>query len=457
MERKPHPDDWRPLPGPQTRFLSLTCFEALYGGAAGGGKSDALLVDAARYIGRGHGGAYHALLLRRTFPELEASLIKRSWDLYPRLGGRYNEQKKIWKFPAGELVQFGHVQHESDVFKYQGDEFQFVGFDELTSFAKSQYIYLFSRVRSSRGVPCRVRAATNPGNEGHEWVFERFGAWLDPESKKPVDPSKVAYFLRCPDEVERMMPKGTPGAKGRTFVPARLEDNPYLFADGQYEAVLNSLDPVSRARLRNGNWLIKPARGIYFNRTQFRFEDAAPAVAQRIRYWDRAATEAKPGTDPDWTVGVRLARTGDGQWWVEDVVRMRGNPGQVEAVIRSTAELDGKAVTVGLEQEPGASGVSEIAYLTKALEGFHVRPNKKRVDKIVSAGPVSAQVFQHNVHIVRGPWNEAFVSELEQFPEGSHDDQVDGLSGGFSLLAGSSPATLTDFRRFMGQAPRARF
>ena len=169
-----------PNPGPQTRFLGLTCFEALYGGAAGGGKSASLLVDSIRYVGRGYGANYHAILFRRTYPELEKSLIKESRGLYPRLGGVYNEVKSTWTFPGGEIVEFAHIQHEKDVFKYQGAAFQFIGFDELTSFTETQYLYLISRVRSSTGVPCRVRSATNPGNEGHEWVFSRWGLWLDP-------------------------------------------------------------------------------------------------------------------------------------------------------------------------------------------------------------------------------------------------------------------------------------
>src|SRR5687767_2998063 len=95
VTREAHPDDWFPHEGPQSEFLALTCFEALYGGAAGGGKSDALLVDAIRYVGRGYGTAYQAALFRRTFPELESSLVRRSHDLYPRLGGRYSEQKRL--------------------------------------------------------------------------------------------------------------------------------------------------------------------------------------------------------------------------------------------------------------------------------------------------------------------------------------------------------------------------
>lgn len=427
---------WKPLPGPQTRFLSLTCGEALYGGAAGGGKSDSLLIDAVRYVGRGYGANYHALLLRRTYPEISKSLIKRSKQLYPLLGGIYNKTDHVWTFPGGELVEFGHAQHEDSIENYQGGALQYVGWDEATTFTPYQYLYLFSRCRSAHGVPCRIRGATNPGGESHDFFFERYAPWLDqrPEYKGPKAlPGQVLYFVR--DEAggqERVVPKGTPGALGRTFVPAQLEDNPFLFNGGAYARGLLELDPVTYARQRNGDWLTKPGKGLYFRRAMFadRFVAAAPIhVKRRLRYWDRAAT-----VDGDWTVGTKMSLDLQDVTTVEDVVRFRGDPGTVEANIKATAEADGKAIRQCLEQDPGSAGLAEVLYLIKALKGFDARRYPKRANKVVAAGPFSAQCAVSNVRIVRAPWNEVWLVELEAFPEGKNDDQVDSAGGGYAAL-----------------------
>lgn len=175
---------WRPNPGPQTRFLALASYEVAYGGSAGSGKSAALLMGALRFVDR---PAYCALLLRRTFPELEKSLIERSFQLYPKAfpGTRYNEQKKVWLFPGGARVYFGHLERDADVHAYQSAEFQYLGFDELTSFTERQYTYMLSRARSATGIPIRIRGATNPGGEGHDWVFKRWVILAPSEGARP--------------------------------------------------------------------------------------------------------------------------------------------------------------------------------------------------------------------------------------------------------------------------------
>lgn len=214
---------------PQTAFLVLDCREAFYGGAAGGGKSDALLMAALQYVDQ---PGYHALLLRRTFPELEGAdgLITKSheWLGAHRERGEvhWNEQKHRWTFPAGATVQFGHVQDEAAMYRYQGQAYQFIGFDELTHFTERQYEYIaFSRIRrllshEEAGIPVRARSASNPGNIGHGWVKSRF------------------------------LTDRTPGV---VFVPAKISDNPGLDADS-YVSDLGHLPDALRRQLLDGDW-----------------------------------------------------------------------------------------------------------------------------------------------------------------------------------------------------------
>lgn len=435
--RAPHPDDWRPHPGPQSRFLSLTCFEALYGGAAGGGKSESLLIDAVRYVGRGYGSAYQAILFRRSFPDLEKSLIERSRLLYPRLGGVYNEGRHVWRFPSGERVLFSHLEHDSSVQDHQSAEYQFVGFDELTHFSRHQYTYLLSRVRSSRGVPVRIRSATNPGGDGHDWVFERWRPWLDPAHPQRVAAGQVVY-LRRQEGVEVVVPKGTSGALGRCFVPARLSDNPSLAAS-DYGVQLEELDPVTYQRLRWGNWLIKPARGLYFKRNWFARLEARPLGARWVRAWDLAATlPTEDSPDPDWTCGVLMGQHGD-QVVVADVVRLRGGPGDVEAAIKVTAANDGVQVPIVLPQDPGQAGVSQIAAFRRLLPGHAVLARRPTGDKITRAGPFSSAAFGKRCAYVAGAWNDAYFATLESFPDG-HDDDVDASADAYAEVATPTPS-----------------
>jgi predicted phage terminase large subunit-like protein len=337
-------------------------------------------------------------------------------------------------------------------------------FDELTHFTEKQYRAIRARIRSSTpGLPRYSRATSNPGGEGHDWVFKRFGPWLDPDYEIPgrekrVDasgrklppaiPGEVLWFVSGERGEDVWVAKGTRDvegteAKSRCFIPARLSDNPRLVEnDPGYVAALRDLDPVRRAQLKDGDWLVKPAKGLYFKRAHYtdRFVDVPPAVVRdRVRYWDRAAT-----VDGDWTVGAKLSLTEEGLIFIEDIVRFRGEPGVVEANIKTTAELDGLAVLQCLEQDPGSAGKAEIAYLIRALAGFNVRSFPKRVNKIVAAGPLSSQSTAGNVRIVRAAWNAAFIAEAEEFPEGKNDDQIDAASGAYSAVLSTESVSYDD-------------
>ena len=244
---------WRPTEK-QGQFLASSDFETLYGGAAGGGKSDALLIDA---LCLQHGGIdsknHRAMLFRRSYPELK-DLIGRSHDIYGAISpsAKYNQQDKDWTFPSGAKVEFGYLQHDSDRLKYRGRSWNYIGFDELTLWPTPVcYLYLHSRCRTTdRSLPRYIRGATNPDGPGQKWVMERFGI------------SQSGQATRIPVDIEDPE-AGTKTTIYRRFIPARLVDNPYLTGTGYRETLL-SLPPDERDALLKGLWVGNRIRGAYY-------------------------------------------------------------------------------------------------------------------------------------------------------------------------------------------------
>jgi len=388
----------------QLAYLVLDTEEAFYGGAAGGGKSDCLLMAALQYVDVPD---YAAILFRRTYADLSlpGALMDRAKEWLYQTDAKWKDTEKTWVFPSGATVTFGYLENDQDKYRYQSSEFQFIGFDELTQFQESQYTYLFSRLRRLKvsEVPLRMRAASNPGDKGHEWVKQRF----------------IVEGLE----------------HGRPFIPARMDDNPHLDREG-YSKSLQQLDSTTRAQLREGDWNVI-AGGSKFKREWFQIVEAAPAECKQVRYWDLAATEAKPGKDPDWTAGALVGRTPQGISYIKDIRRLRGSPLAVENLIKQTAELDGQSVTIYMEQEPGSSGVNTIDhYRREVLQSFTFYGKPSTGSKEERANPVSSQSEAGNFKLVRGTWINAFLDEAEQFPKGNHDDQVDAVSGAYKELSG---------------------
>jgi predicted phage terminase large subunit-like protein len=389
--------------------------EVFYGGAAGGGKSDFLLMAALQYADV---PGYSALILRRTFSQLSKAdgLLHRAQEW---LAGKAQGVETVggtptrWVFPSGARLEFGHCQYDKDRFDYQSAAYQYIGFDELTQFTERIYLYLLSRLRRPEGslVPLRVRSASNPGGDGHDWVKARFITERDPE---------------------------------RVFVRAKLSDNEHLDRD-EYEATLSELHPYDRAQLLDGNWDVRPPGG-KFRREWFPVIGGVPADTNGLlRYWDLASTEPTAGTDPDWTAGVKQGKTPGGHFPILDVQHFRGTPRVVEDRIHQTAQIDGRDTAVWIEQEPGSSGKFAIAHFVKRLAGFTVRGHRPTGDKFKRMDPLASQAEVGNVPLVNGPWVEPFLRELEMIQPGcAHDDQADAAAGAFEQQnrGGLTPADL---------------
>lgn len=188
-----------------------------------------------------------------------------------------------------------------------------------------------------------------------------------------------------------------------------------------------------------------PGDGVLFKTDMISIVDAPPASGVVFRRWDLAATKQIGTRDPDWTAGVKMLRTYEGRYCILDIVRLRGTPDEVEAVITATASRDGQQVPIVLPQDPGQAGVAQVQYLTRRLAGYRVESVRETGDKATRAAPFASQVNAGNVSLVRAPWNRAFLEEAAQFPAGTHDDQIDAASGAFDMLVQSmSRRPLTD-------------
>ena len=249
-----------PNDGPQTDFLAASETDVLYGGAAGGGKSYAMLVDPLRFA---HRAAHRALILRRSMPELR-ELIDKSRELYPKAfpGCKYKEVEKLWNFPSGAKVEFGFLERDADVYRYQGQAYSWIGFDEITHLpTEFSWNYLASRLRTTDSeITPYMRCTANPGGIGAHWVKKRY-----------VTPYAPNESFRGDDGLTRK------------FIPARLSDNPYLSYDGRYEQMLNALPPTQRKQLLEGDWDV--AEGAAFTEFDRNLHIIEPF--ELPMYWER--------------------------------------------------------------------------------------------------------------------------------------------------------------------------
>lgn len=444
-------DTIKPQPGPQTTFLSSPADIAIYGGGAGGGKTWGLLMEPLRHI---HNPGFGAVFFRRSTVQIrnEGGLWDESAVLYPKVGGAPREHTLSWLFGSGASVSFSHLEHDKTRFNWQGSQIPLICFDELTHFSPVQFWYMVSRNRSMCGVRPYIRATCNP--DADSWVADLIAWWIDQETGLPIaeragklrwfvrvgeelkwadDPADLAQFQMTDEDGNRVpIP-----AKSLTFIPAKLTDNKALMAaDPGYMASLLALPLVERERLLGGNWKIRPASGLYFQRGWCQVVDAIPAGTVFGRGYDLAATPpSADNPDPDSTSSTKIGRMPDGRYIVVDNRSVQDTPAGVERFIRNTASQDGKAVTISLPQDPGQAGKSQVKALTLMLSGYTVRSSTETGDKVTRFGPFSAQAEAGNVDVLRGPWNDKWFTQLEGFPVSKHDDDADSTSRAFAIVA----------------------
>lgn len=395
---------YKPTPKQLALLLMNDVREVLYGGAAGGGKSIAQMMAALQYVDV---PGYSAILFRKTYADLAlpGALISIAKDwLFPHPEVHWSEKEKKFTFPSSATLAFGYLENSDDCYRYQGAEFQYIGFDECTHIQPSNYRYMHSRLRKARNlpVPLRFRATANPGGQFGDYYHNRF-----------------------------FVDKGE-----RVFLAAGLYDNPHMDAE-EYIKSLDELDPVTKEQLLSGNWEIREA-GNMFAKDWFEVFPAhnLPNGRRRCRFWDLASTAVhKKNKDPDWTVGLLLSEH-QGMYWIEDIIRVRATPMEIEGLIKEAAKKDGYATAIRVEQEPGSSGVITVDhYARNVLRGYNFQGVRSTGSKTERASTVSAAAQAGRVMYTSDCRNiNAFLDESELFPYGPHDDIVDGLSGAFNYF-----------------------
>ena len=361
--------------GPQTEFMKCEADICIFGGAAGGGKSYALLLDALRHVDNPDCGA---VFFRRTNPQItaEGSLWDTAQELYMQLGASQRQSpSRDLTFPhptnpdkKGYKVTFSSMQHEKNKYDFQGSQIPVLMFDEVTQFSKTQFMYLVGRNRSTCGIKPYVRATCNPDKTS--WIRAFIDFWIDDNGFAIPERSGVLRYLCVADDKENWFDSREEAIKqfpdipplSITFIPSKLSDNKILMEqDPLYLAKLMSLSKLDRQRLLDANWNVVASSGMYFKQYYFEEIDYAPPMIKVVRCWDRAATEWNPGDkgDPDYTASVKIGQTSNGEFIVLDVIRERLSAGKVEILILNTAKQDGIGVTIKGFQDPGSAGKGE--------------------------------------------------------------------------------------------------
>lgn len=452
---EPKPNMLEPQAGPQTMFMASSADIVIYGGAAGGGKTYALLLEMLRHKDIKNFGA---VIFRKNFTQItaEGGLWDSSVKLYTQVPDA--EQRKSpklhWKFKGGKLT-FAHLDREEDLQAWQGTEIAYLGFDELTHFSRHQFLYMLSRNRSTCGVKPYVRATCNPDSDS--WVADFVSWWINQDTGYPIRErsgvvrymcviNDVIYWGDTPEDLASNHGINPEECKSVTFIASKLEDNKILMkSDPSYLSNLKAMTEVDMERLLYGNWKIKAQAGRYFKRTQIPidgyYEKIPDDVIYWCRAWDLAATDEDENGDADYTAGVLIGIRKNNRYIVADVINKQVKAGDVEKLIRMTAISDRKkygfSYRVRIPQDPGGAGKIVAKQYLNGLSGFDVKAEPVSGSKELRATPFAAQWQNGFVDVLIAEWNEMYFSQLESFPESKHDDMVDASSDAFNELSES--------------------
>ena len=404
---------------------------------------------------------FNAVIFRSQFADIVKSggLWEESEKLYSQIkGARPRMVDKQWVFRDSKgnvcsKVTFAYV-NDQNLATWKGSQITLLGFDEVCDITEKQFFFMLSRNRSTCGVEPYIRATCNPDPDS--WVAEFISWWIDQETGYaiPERSGVIRWMIRRDEKIywadtkeelwerfdlktdeEKMEPRSV------TFIASSVYDNKELLKiNPQYLGNLKAMAEVERERFLKGNWKIKPAAGLYFKRSQVKIVEKAPDdIVFYVRAWDFASTEKAEGNDPDFTAGVLMGRRKNGKFVVLDVINQRVSAGDVEKLLINTSMSDrakyGRLYRIRIPIDPGAAGKIVADAYVKVLAGFSVKAERVSGSKILRATPFATQWQNGNVEVLAAEWNDAYLSQLEFFPESKHDDMVDGSSDSFVELA----------------------
>lgn len=420
---------WEPQEGPQELLLRCPVGDVFFGGARGGGKSDALLGDCAAHCHR-HGQHANAYLIRRTYPELE-ELIDRAIEIYVPLGAEWLKGEKTFRFPSwgGSKIRFRYLDRDVDAMQYQGKNINYLGIDELGNFpTPSAPDRLFGALRSAHGVPALFRATGNPGGPGHEWVQERY---VDPAKPMKVHAEKL--------------PNGK--LHKRVFIPSFITDNKLLLDnDPEY---INRLYLVGAPWLvkawLEGDWNARP-EGHFFDTTALQY--GVPPRIDRIYIGVDPATRDKDAKDRDWddrdyTAIVVIGVDYLGRYWLLTVIREQMDTAKwTQHLFRLHAQW--KATRIFIEGGPIWRATEPWLRQQMQIRGMFlpITTCNPVNDKAVRATPMQTVINAGGLWVPSDgtPWLHNFLTELSIFDPNKarkgeiHDDQVDAAAWIFLKL-----------------------
>jgi predicted phage terminase large subunit-like protein len=436
-----------PQPGPQTQFLSTPADIALYGGAAGGGKTFALLLEACRHIANPRFGA---VFFRNTMPQIKhkGGAWDKATELYPKMGAFPNMTEYYYRFRTGATVAFKALERDQQVQEWGSAQIPLLLIDQAEQFSENMIFGLFGRLRTDIGMKPYARLGCNPDPDCFLKTMVEW--WLDDDGY-PIESRSgiLRWFIRHGGELvwadtrQELIDKfghidDDLRPKSFTFIPAKLEDNKILQQlDPEYRGWLLSLPWQEQQRLLKGNWKIKVGAGM-FQDEFWKLREYGPADATRVCYWDLADTESN-NQNTAATCGVLGAKTREGIF-VEECKESRTTEfGRDQFIVNTAAAFKQRYghVVHWFEQEPGSGGKRDANRNVRLLQGYESYVDPKRKDKVTSAKPWASYVQSGNVYLVtRGAdWVKGFIDQHSSFPKAKVKDKVDAASGMFGKLS----------------------